>query len=307
MKKNVFLKLASALLVLCLASTCAIGTTFAKYTTADSAADTARVAKWGMVVSTSGTLFGKYYASHSATDADKIVLSAANSVDTSDSAKIVAPGTKNDVGFQILVNGDPEVAYEVTANNGTGTMEDIWLKAGTYGVMVLAHGINPATDFSGKDIYKSEDAQNFTLVNAWEVLTGSYKYYRLHDVATAATDYYPIVWTVAKIGNAPALTNTHLATADGTAGIAKEIATNLEDLAGNANAEINYGYTLTWEWKFSDGNDALDTILGNLSAADADQIVVEKDTSSDAYAKVAASEYNLDINFELNVTVNQVD
>lgn len=308
MKKNVFLKLASALLVLCLASTCAIGTTFAKYTTADSAADTARVAKWGMVVSTSGTLFGKYYAAHSATDADKIVANVAYSVDTSDGAKIVAPGTKNDTGFQVLVNGDPEVAYDVLADNGTGTtMEDIWLKAGNYGVMVLAHGINPATDFSGNDIYKSEDAQNFTRVTTWEALTGSYKYYRLHDVATTATDYYPIVWTVAKIGTAPDLTNTHLATADGTAGIAKEIANNLTALSGKANDEINFGYTLTWEWKFSDGNDALDTILGNLSAADADQVVVKTTDSGATYAKVAASDYNLDINFELNVTVNQVD
>jgi hypothetical protein len=140
-------------------------------------------------------------------------------------------------------------------------------------------------------------------------LAGSFKYYRLHDVATTANDYYPIVWTVAPIGTTPALTNTHLATADGTAGIAKEIAANLEALEGNANAEINYGYTLTWEWKFSvdADTDALDTILGNLSAADADQVVVKTTDSGATYTKLDGSEYNLDINFELNVTVDQVN
>lgn len=307
MKKNVFLKLASALLVLCLASTCAIGTTFAKYTTADRASDTARVAKWGMVVSTSGTLFGTSYAENAS--GNGIMASISESVEAfNHTDTIVAPGTKNETGFQILVNGAPEVAYDVLADNGAGTMEDIWLKAGNYGVMVEAYGINPATDFSGNDIYKSENAKDFTRVTAWEVLTGSFKYYRLHDVATTANDYYPIVWTVAKIGaTTPAITNTHLATVDGTAGIAKEIATNLAALAGNANAEIDFGYTLTWEWKFSDGNDALDTILGNLSANDANQVVVKTTDSGATYAKVAASDYNLDINFELNVTVNQVD
>mgnify|MGYP002508629535 CR=1 FL=1 len=49
------------LLVLVLMTSCFVGGTFAKYTTADSASDTARVAKWGITVSTSGTLFGKFY------------------------------------------------------------------------------------------------------------------------------------------------------------------------------------------------------------------------------------------------------
>ena len=51
MKKNRFIKLASGLLVLCLMTTCVIGATLAKYTTAGSGADTARVAKWGVTIS----------------------------------------------------------------------------------------------------------------------------------------------------------------------------------------------------------------------------------------------------------------
>ena len=99
MKKNVFLKIAAAMLVLCLASTCAIGTTFAKYTTADSAADTARVAKWGITVAVSGTLFGTDYA---ATTNDSIAAATQQSVSSLDAANVVAPGTKNFTGFQVL-------------------------------------------------------------------------------------------------------------------------------------------------------------------------------------------------------------
>ena len=48
MKKNRFIKLASGLLVLCLMTTCVIGATLAKYTTAKDTQDSARVAKWGV-------------------------------------------------------------------------------------------------------------------------------------------------------------------------------------------------------------------------------------------------------------------
>ena len=47
MKKNMFLRVASVLLVLTLLSACAISGTFAKYTTSATATDTARVAYWG--------------------------------------------------------------------------------------------------------------------------------------------------------------------------------------------------------------------------------------------------------------------
>ena len=50
MKKNRFLKVACAMVILCLMTTCAVSTTFAKYTTGGSASDEARVAKWGVEV-----------------------------------------------------------------------------------------------------------------------------------------------------------------------------------------------------------------------------------------------------------------
>ena len=61
MKKNRMMRLASVLLVLTLLSTSVISGTFAKYVTSDQASDTARVAKFGVVVSASGSLFGTDY------------------------------------------------------------------------------------------------------------------------------------------------------------------------------------------------------------------------------------------------------
>lgn len=57
MKKNRMLRMASALLILTLLTTSVIGGTFAKYVSEGSVSDTARVAKWGVEIKTSGTLY----------------------------------------------------------------------------------------------------------------------------------------------------------------------------------------------------------------------------------------------------------
>ena len=54
MKKNKLMRAASILLVATLISTCAISGTFAKYVTTGSATNTARVAKWGVELSSTG-------------------------------------------------------------------------------------------------------------------------------------------------------------------------------------------------------------------------------------------------------------
>jgi hypothetical protein len=61
MKKNKMMRLASALLVLTLLTTSLISGTLAKYTTSGNASDTARVAKFGVVINTSGSLFSDAY------------------------------------------------------------------------------------------------------------------------------------------------------------------------------------------------------------------------------------------------------
>jgi len=125
MKKNTMMRVASALLVAVLLTTCAISGTFAKYVTSDSSNDTARVAVWGVSVVASGDdLFNNTYTN----------TTNGLTVESEDDAKVVAPGTNNTEfgsdGLKFEIKGAPEVAVKITYNF-TAT-EDIFLGEGTY-------------------------------------------------------------------------------------------------------------------------------------------------------------------------------
>lgn len=103
MKKNKIMRLASALLVLTLMTTCAISSTFAKYTTSQSGTDSARVAKWGFTDTASqiqlDNLFNNVYDTTVKANTD-----------------VIAPGTSGNATFGFTYGGDgaataPEVAY----------------------------------------------------------------------------------------------------------------------------------------------------------------------------------------------------
>ncbi len=120
MKKNKIMRLASALLVLTLMTTCAISSTFAKYTTSQSGTDSARVAKWGFTDTansqiTLNDLFKTTY--------DKNVEGKAD---------VIAPGTTNSATFAFAYNTTnngaeaPEVAYTFTVStDGSNCAEAI--------------------------------------------------------------------------------------------------------------------------------------------------------------------------------------
>lgn len=120
MKKNKIMRLASALLVLTLMTTCAISSTFAKYTTSTTGGDKARVAKWGFTDTansqiTLNDLFKTAY--------DKNVTGKAD---------VIAPGTTNSADFKFAYNTTdngataPEVAYTFTVStDGSNCAEAI--------------------------------------------------------------------------------------------------------------------------------------------------------------------------------------
>lgn len=108
MKKNKMMRLAAILLVGVLLTTSVIGGTFAKYVTGETGSDTARVAKFGVTVEAdSFDMFETDYA----TD-DTAKFTGANSVSSSDSDKLLAPGTSGSFG-NIAITGTPEVAVDV--------------------------------------------------------------------------------------------------------------------------------------------------------------------------------------------------
>lgn len=118
MKKNRMMRVASALLVAVLLSTCAISGTFAKYVTSDSGSDTARVAKFGVTVSGTADTFKETYAK----DNTSFDLAANTVVSTED---VVAPGTFGSMAA-FSITGTPEVAVRVTFA-GTLELGDKWV------------------------------------------------------------------------------------------------------------------------------------------------------------------------------------
>ena len=110
-KNNWTMRAAVLMFALVLITSSFVGGTFAKYVTSENDWDSARVAKFGVTVTSDGTLFNKTYA----TDDNTLVTSAAiaNSVSSSDDQKLVAPGTKGSLA-NVSLTGTPEVAVRVT-------------------------------------------------------------------------------------------------------------------------------------------------------------------------------------------------
>ena len=109
MRKNKMMRLASALLVAVLLTTCAISGTFAKYVTAGSTNDTARVAKWGVTITGETGATNQLFAQEYATD-DGVYTGA---VSVAASENVVAPGTTGTLS-KFDIAGTPEVAVRVT-------------------------------------------------------------------------------------------------------------------------------------------------------------------------------------------------
>lgn len=99
MKKNRTMRAAVLMLALTLITSCFVGSTFAKYTTGVSANDTARVAKFGVTLTTDTAIFDKTYAGE-------------DSVTVKGDQNLIAPGTTG-VAFEFTIAGAPEVDVNV--------------------------------------------------------------------------------------------------------------------------------------------------------------------------------------------------
>ncbi len=186
MKKNKMMRIASVLLVAVLISTCAISGTFAKYVTKAEGTDTARVAKWGILLTMEGDdMFAPEYKADDktfkgSTDNQDPILSvrvdeAATEEDITD---LVAPGTTNN-GFKATITGKPEVAVRYTLHIDED-WTDVVLPAGEY------------TDFT-------------QLVKKPDTAADDDPEYGYYNTFTLEKDYAPIKWdiTVAKNGGTP--------------------------------------------------------------------------------------------------------
>lgn len=224
MKKNKMMRLASALLVAVLLTTSVISGTYAKYVTEGSGSDTARVARWGVELTISSTVFSKTYAG---TD-DVTVLADEN---------VIAPGTSG-TAATFTIGGTPEVDVNlvVTLDGKDGEQDDSK-------VVKLAAGdhldYTTALDTTDKfNLAKEYIPVKWTLTKDGNaVYDGETK---LENVSLETINSY--------------FNNT-------TSGLSGDY--NVEEQEGLRNFDDVTGeYVLTWTWPFSQ-NDKADTFLGN--------------------------------------------
>ena len=262
MKKT---RLLAFLLTACLATTCFLSGTVAKYSTTGAVKDAARVAKWGVTVGASGSLFNTSYD----TD-DKDVASTITASVTSTKGDVVAPGTKDTTGMKFELKGTAEVAVDVsiviTGANGPAT--DIFLAAGTYTDYTSD---NSDSTFTTTQVY---NPIVFTLQNGSDEILVSGTLAQIENYLEALSGQYEAGTDLAKIG---AIDNKN----DGT-------------------------YKLTWAWDYK--NDAIagenssqveadkaDTLLGNLAVG------------NNFVTGVSADAYSTNVEFNIVITVTQVD
>ena len=315
MKKNRMMRIASVLLVAVLITACAISGTFAKYVTTDSGSDSAQVAKFGVVIQVDGKLYSDAYGT---ADVTPVVYADGMSIKAASAAtKILAPGAKNEDGFGFSINGTPEVATNLSV---VIQCENIYLKAGTYAIMVKANNVT-ATSFALNTYYTEEDGA-YTLATAFDPDVTAY--YTMQDTTTVAADYYPVVYAA---DETTTIANDSLkAIADDYAAKLNGAAVQPTCTAGeytyefNKNYDVNFNYSslavaddkLTWAWAFeNEGYDGADTILGQLMAgtlADAEVVKVTDTaiTAPTAAAGAEANDYNLETSFSIEITVTQI-
>lgn len=106
MNRNRLMKASAFLLVSTMATSCFVGSTFAKYVSENQGEDSARVAKWGVEVTVTGDGFKTEYGK------DDVNANVEGTVVSSNEEKVVAPGTKGTFGG-VKITGTPEVAVKV--------------------------------------------------------------------------------------------------------------------------------------------------------------------------------------------------
>ncbi len=203
MKKAKSMRVAVGILALTLITSCFVGGTFAKYTTKGEAADTARVAAFGVQINASGSLFNTQYSTDDKTnpedtEGNKITIS----VNSSNDDKVVAPGTTNTDKLTFGVTGTPEVAVQVKFAIADG-YTDVILPAGDYPDQTtnvadktfnLAKEYRPSRFTLAKDGAAVTGADKVTLPELMTVLNGLTENYAPNTNLANAIGSYTLTW-----------------------------------------------------------------------------------------------------------------
>ena len=239
MKKNWTMRVALLMLALTLITSCFVSGTYAKYVTSGTAYDTARVAKFGVQVTATGSAFGEHYFDVNQAAPNNISATYAagtNSVlsdGTGTVTKLVAPGTHDDICI-ITLTGTPEVDVRVSVES-TITLTN-WT------------------------IDHDKDTTSPEIEYCPIVFTVSGETYGISNSTYVVKDYD---------GNALDHTSSDVAGLVAAVKAAIDALTQdyeaLTDLSGVSQPIL----PISWAWAFSSGatNDVYDTALGDKAAA----------------------------------------
>ena len=288
MKKNVMMRVASALLVAVLLTTCAISGTFAKYTTYNASQDTARVAKWGVTVSVSGAdAFAEAYketkenrGSASATVESKLNDGSTNGDD------VLAPGTNGTLAT-IDVNGAPEVDVDVTVD-ATFVLSGDWSYTFSRAIYKSDDPSTPDVDES-KEIDKIVSYKQFYCPLVITFTNGTVD--PADDTVINGLDYftgYTIDYTDDKDEYTGKMTEFVNAVVTAMCGEVDGSKTTRVQ-ANEATLATDFDQTITWAWAF-------DNVKNGFNCDDCDTTLGNK--TGDAVPKV---------DFSIKVTITQVD
>jgi len=335
MKKNKMMRIASILMVATLITTCAISGTFAKYVTKAEGEDQARVAKWGVLVSIDGNAFDtKYKTSDEAykEDGGEFSVVAFNEKD-----QVVAPGTSaKEAGLALVatVKGTPEVATRYTLE-GKG-IKDVVLPAGTY------------TDYT--QLVKAQDGTygytgTFTLDKDYapvkwnlviegkgqtiNVATALYDNLPAANIAQAEAlgltkegcSFFDAIAILKKVAGNPGYTNI-VETALGkivsggrnfTLEADKDKGTFKLGYDFDPNKEMDFKFTLSWEWAFENGEEIKETVTVDGEETQVGTGIYEFDAADTFLGNIAAGVVeapagaSVTINAAFTATATQID
>lgn len=324
MKKT---RILAFLVTICMATTAFLGGTIAKYSTTEDIEDTATVAKWGIQLKMSGSLFGNAYlqadgnnpVKYAATTGinDGTATETTISVHAQDTRDVVAPGTKGNT-ITLSLTGKAEVDSSVEVSATEDNLKDVYLAANqTYATMVSLGNTITEQEYTLRqnDLYTKSTSGNINTYTKANAYSSTQEYYLLQMTATVgAGGYYPVVYTVTGIENG---NTTYTKTKDIVDAVKGKLMTaTIENAVTtysaktyDTNHEFNTNITITWEWKFTDNNDPADTILGYLAQGSMTGMEVVKlsGNGNDYVSVVSGTDYNLSTNFNISITVDQVD
>ncbi|WP_165170542.1 hypothetical protein [Adlercreutzia sp. ZJ242] len=278
MEKNVSLRTASGLFILVLLTTCIIGATFAKYTTTGTAADTARVAKWGVTISVStDSLFKNTYSGNATGYEAKATVK-------SNGTHVVAPGTDGE-GLNVSSAGVPEVSYKMTIKlNDTPAMPSL----------MYTPDAGSATPYEPVKFSVTSTVGDATTVIKGDMDLAAL--IKLFDGDNTIIEY-------------DIDTNKYYVDTSGDGSI--------DGAEKNGGTNTCPSIQIKWDWKYEGAtgttlNDELDTILGNSAAnvgvSSSDQIAIpESITVNGLNYSITKGSINTDASLDWTITATQID